>query len=401
MKNDNNAIADIEFHMKWRKGNVVHTDSYFGQNVNFWRDCFPPKLYEILLEKSKGDKAKLLVGKGEFIEPYQEKKVFEVKKSQFDRRFKNGSGIIPQAGRFYPKGLLKGVTGVFPENIEPFRCLMVSDDHITVDFNHPLSKYEMELELLVKDLRRKDWDKGGTCRDWIETITTGPGMQSRSNGVQTDFNMADAFSREDESPDNLFYKSPRMVYHIDASARSVVRNLYSKVLKPGMRVLDLMASWDSHIDSSISLQGLTGLGLNQDELEANKQLNAFHVFDLNTSGGLPFDKDSFDAVICTSSVEYLTDPFRIFQEVSRILNPGGVFILTFSNRWFPPKVVKIWKEIHEFERIGLVSEYFLQNGSFEGIETFTMRGLPRPADDKYYSENPFSDPVFAVWARKK
>jgi len=358
-------------------------------------------LYEILTKNSKGDQAKFSVGKGEFVDQYQGGKVFEVKRSQFGRRFKNGSVIIPQAGRFYPKGLLKDITGVFPENIETFRCLMVSDDHITVDFNHPLSRYEMDLEFVVKDVRNKDWDKGGTCRDWIETITNGPGMQSRSNGTQTDFNTADAFSRCDESPDSLFYKNPRMVYHIDASARRVVRELYSKILKPGMRVLDLMASWDSHVDRAIPLHGLTVLGLNQNELEANKQLTAFRVFDLNRSGTLPFEKDSFDAVICTSSVEYLTDPFRTFQEVSRILNPGGIFILTFSNRWFPPKVVKIWKTIHEFERIGLVSEYFLQNGSFANIETFSMRGLPRPPDDKYYSENPLSDPVFAVWARKK
>jgi FKBP-type peptidyl-prolyl cis-trans isomerase 2 len=219
MINHNDKMADVEFRLKWKSNQVFHTDSYFGRNINFWRDCFPPRLYESLLKNSNGDKSELLIGKGEFIHPYDEKKVFTVKNAQFDRRLKNGKTVTPRAGRFYPKGLLKDIAGVFPENIEPFRCHAVSDDRITVDFNHPLSTYEMKLEFLVKDIWQKNGDKGGSCTDWIETITSGPGMQARINGIQTDFGMGDAFSREDESPDKLFYMNPRMVYHIDASAR--------------------------------------------------------------------------------------------------------------------------------------------------------------------------------------
>jgi len=36
------------------------------------------------------------------------------------------------------------------------------------------------------------------------------------------------------------------------------------------------------------------------------------------------------------------------------------------------------------------------SGMYENLETFSSRGLPRPADDKYYSEMRFSDPVYAV-----
>jgi hypothetical protein len=74
--------------------------------------------------------------------------------------------------------------------------------------------------------------------------------------------------------------------------------------------------------------------------------------------------------------------------------------MTFSNRWFPPKVVRIWEELHEFERIGLVCDYFLQAGTFTGLETITHRGWPRPADDKYFGTSPYADPVYAVIARK-
>ncbi|MCK7466732.1 MAG: hypothetical protein MZU91_00340 [Desulfosudis oleivorans] len=79
--------------------------------------------------------------------------------------------------------------------------------------------------------------------------------------------------------------------------------------------------------------------------------------------------------------------------------PGGPFIVTFSHRWFPPKVIRIWEELHEFERMGMVAEYFLQSGLFDGIETFSMRGLPRPENDRYYPGVMVSDPVCAVWGR--
>jgi hypothetical protein len=73
--------------------------------------------------------------------------------------------------------------------------------------------------------------------------------------------------------------------------------------------------------------------------------------------------------------------------------------MPFSNRWFPPKVVRIWGEINEFERMGLVSEYFLRSGKFNGIETCSMRGLPRPEDDRYFPQFMTSDPVYAVWGK--
>jgi hypothetical protein len=74
--------------------------------------------------------------------------------------------------------------------------------------------------------------------------------------------------------------------------------------------------------------------------------------------------------------------------------------MTFSNRWFPPKAVRIWTELHDFERMGLVMEYFNQTGRFVDIETSSLRGMPRPYDDKYFPEMPYSDPVYAVWGRK-
>jgi SAM-dependent methyltransferase len=141
--------------------------------------------------------------------------------------------------------------------------------------------------------------------------------------------------------------------------------------------------------------------LNENELRRNQQLHDFAVHDLNENLILPFKSDHFDVVVNTVSIEYLIDPLKIFSEVARVLKPDGYFVITFSNRWFPTKAVKIWKEIHEFERMGLVLEYFIRSGRFKDLHTYSIRGLPRPHNDKYYPDLRYSDPVYAVWGRKR
>jgi len=51
--------------------------------------------------------------------------------------------------------------------------------------------------------------------------------------------------------------------------------------------------------------------------------------------------------------------------------------------------------------MGLVLEYFQKTGKFKNLETYSVRGLPRPWDDKYFPEKRYSDPIYAVWARKE
>lgn len=161
-----------------------------------------------------------------------------------------------------------------------------------------------------------------------------------------------------------------------------------------------MSSWHSHLPEGLAGSPVVGLGLNGTELEANPALDRRLVQDLNAESRLPFDSDSFDAVICTASVEYLVDPYAVFREVGRVLRPAGVFIVTFSNRWFPPKAIAIWEAIHELERPGLVLEYFLESGLFRDLETWSLRGLPRPPDDKYADQLSHSDPVYGVWGHR-
>jgi FKBP-type peptidyl-prolyl cis-trans isomerase 2 len=392
-------LADIEFRLQYNSAEAGHTDRYVGRSVNFWRDLLPEPVYDALMGARAGESFELEFNPGDLLPPFDSRKSQVLHRRQFDAARIHNRRFEPRYGRFYPKGLLKEVAGVYPQNREPFRCIAIDGSHLGVDFNHPLARLPLRLTARVLNVRPKMVERGGTSIDWIETVTDGPGMQSRLNGRATDFISDDALARADESSDLLFYREPRFVNHIDDQAAELIRTLYGKLVPSGAHVLDLMSSWVSHLPTDLETASVTGLGLNRSELAANERLTDFLVHDLNEHPQLPLAGSRYDAVLCTVSVEYLTDPLAVFADVARVLKPGGVFVVTFSNRWFPPKAIRLWQEIHDFERMGLVLDYFLDSGRYRDLETLSVRGYPRPIYDKYYPELQLSDPVLAVWGR--
>jgi SAM-dependent methyltransferase len=206
------------------------------------------------------------------------------------------------------------------------------------------------------------------------------------------------FAREDESVDSRFYAKERLVSHLDATALKTVERIVGSLVKEDAPViLDLMASWDSHIPASLKPKRVAGLGMNLKELQANPALRERVIHDLNQDPRLPFGDASFDVVLNTVSVDYLTRPVEVFAEVARVLKPGGLFLITFSNRWFEPKVTRIWREAGENERVLLVEDWLRAAGGFAESRAFVSKNQPRPKGDKYARLNIPSDPVYAVF----
>ncbi len=197
-----------------------------------------------------------------------------------------------------------------------------------------------------------------------------------------------AFRRENEEDDSLFYAWPRRVTHLDGPALATLQRLYAALLPPGGCVLDLMASWRSHLPATFTGTAI-GLGLNREEMVDNPRLSQALVHDLNREPTLPFNDEAFDAALCAVSVQYLTRPVEVFREVRRTLRPGGPFIVTFSNRCFPEKAVALWRAANDQQHVALVIAYFDAAG-----------GLGQSwSDASEYAHTPDDgDPLYAVWA---
>jgi len=180
-------------------------------------------------------------------------------------------------------------------------------------------------------------------------------------------------NRLDNSDDSNFYTDPRLVTHIDDTAIQSLTDYYRESFEEfaagseepvTIDILDMCSSWISHLptvdsDSKFRYGNVVGLGMNQAELDENKQLTSNIVQDLNVSPKTAsLEDNSFDFVTMTVSIDYLIKPLEIVQEIQRVLKPKGSALISFGNRCFPTKAVAMWLQADDIERITIVASYF-------------------------------------------
>lgn len=208
----------------------------------------------------------------------------------------------------------------------------------------------------------------------------------------------DKFARLDSAPDSEFYADPRFVEHVDENAVKSMTAYIDRFLEPSDTVLDLCSSWTSHITPETKEKlnvKVSGLGMNQRELEANKVLTDWTVMDLNKdSPKLPYDDASFDKVVCQLSIDYLTRPLDVMKEVSRVLKPNGKVAILFSNRLFIQKAVGLWTGADDIDHAYTVGAYLhYSGGRFADIKARDL--------SKRKGKLIVGDPLYVVTAVKR
>ena len=147
----------------------------------------------------------------------------------------------------------------------------------------------------------------------------------------------EAFRRTDEAPDEEFYRTPRLVTHIDDRAIAAVTQLYRELFPSDGEILDLMSSWVSHLPPEVDYRRVIGLGMNEVELRRNERLDSYVVQNLNANPRLPFGSGEFDGAGICVSIDYLTRPVEVLREVGRVLKGGAPVAITFSNECCPKR----------------------------------------------------------------
>ncbi|MEE3248574.1 MAG: methyltransferase domain-containing protein, partial [Chloroflexota bacterium] len=193
------------------------------------------------------------------------------------------------------------------------------------------------------------------------------------------------FQRVDEQDDSVFYETPRLVVHIDDGAIAAIGQFFKQQIPENSEVLDFMSSWRSHWPAGHPKKRMIGLGMNDVELRENPDLDGYVVHDVNANPILPFENETFDAVVITVSAQYLTNPIDTFHQIGRILRPGGKFIVGFSNRMFPTKAVLNWRNSTDRGRVDLVGTYMEAAERFEDIQASFLNPDQSPPDDPMYA----------------
>ncbi|HTV87380.1 MAG TPA: methyltransferase domain-containing protein [Stellaceae bacterium] len=193
-----------------------------------------------------------------------------------------------------------------------------------------------------------------------------------------------AFAKIDSDDDALFYAEPRLVYHIDEHAVAALTQFYRSVLPAHGVILDLMSSWVSHLPPETEYAEIIGHGMNAAELAANPRFGRHFVQDLNRDPALPLDDASVDAVTVCVSIQYLQQPVAVLREAARVLRPGGLVAISFSNRCFPTKAVRIWHHLGDDDHARLVARYLLAAG-FGDVALHRLAEYVEDAQDPLYA----------------
>jgi SAM-dependent methyltransferase len=239
-------------------------------------------------------------------------------------------------------------------------------------------------------------------------------------------------NRLDNSVDTKFYDQPRFVAHIDDGAISSLTEYYRDVFTQqilskttaatmnmssdknadgdkssptsSLNILDLCSSWISHFPKNgeddtkgfIRYGRVVGLGMNEAELQANTQLTEFVVQDLNKNPFMQqFQNESFDVICNVVSVDYLIQPLQVFEEMYRLLRPGGVAIISFSNRCFPTKAIAMWLQADDIGRLTIVASYFHYSAIWSVIEALDLKET-QPLPERPSAKEIFANPSLGL-----
>jgi SAM-dependent methyltransferase len=107
----------------------------------------------------------------------------------------------------------------------------------------------------------------------------------------------------------------------------------SRKLKKGDKILDIGCG-RGYLSNLFQKRGFKVIALDFSRLN----VDFYHKFGLEAlcanAESLPFNEESFDLVYSNDLIEHLFNPDKHFQEVFRILNNGGHYIIKKPNRLF-------------------------------------------------------------------
>lgn len=94
---------------------------------------------------------------------------------------------------------------------------------------------------------------------------------------------------------------------------------------------------------------------------------------------IPFEDSSFDLILCTEVLEHAEDPDKLVREMNRVLQPGGMALITVPSMWGEHETPY---DFRRFTSFGVMK--LLEQGGFSvltalkekaGIESWVALGM--------------------------
>jgi SAM-dependent methyltransferase len=107
-------------------------------------------------------------------------------------------------------------------------------------------------------------------------------------------------------------------------------DLCASAIPKGARILEIGAGPSNRTSRFLATLGKVH-GLDPDPIV--KQNDALEGASVLAGDRYPFPDGSFGACVSNYCIEHIPDPAKHLAEVSRVLEPGGVYVLRTPNRW--------------------------------------------------------------------
>lgn len=117
------------------------------------------------------------------------------------------------------------------------------------------------------------------------------------------------------------------LFHEHLEKRSI-RKLIEKYSVYGKGVLVDIGCGEKPYESYFKEEGTCYYGTDFPVTSTSKNVDFY-----SDAHYLPIKSNSCDTVLCTQVIEHVKDFFVVFEEISRILKPGGFLILTAPQEW--------------------------------------------------------------------
>ncbi|MHB1502435.1 MAG: glycosyltransferase [Acidimicrobiales bacterium] len=125
---------------------------------------------------------------------------------------------------------------------------------------------------------------------------------------------------------------PGSFYTLLAEDTAWLASRYARL--EGARIVDV-GSGPGYFATAFSRHGALAVMVERDPDELNARGRPRGVAVLGDGCRLPFADSSFDISHSSNVIEHVSDPRAMFDEMLRVLRPGGVAFLAFTNWWSP------------------------------------------------------------------
>lgn len=121
-------------------------------------------------------------------------------------------------------------------------------------------------------------------------------------------------------------------------------------LKKNEKILDI-ACGEGSLTLKIAKKGCTvhGIDISFDAIKrakyVSKQEKIYSSFEVGNAENLPYKNNSFDKIVCSSSLEHFINDITSLKEMYRVVKPNGLVVLTVDSFTYP--IDKRLKEIHK------------------------------------------------------